>query len=152
MPRAEPWQAPVLQPARMKTGMTFEAEADRPRDGHVLDCQRRGGRLAVELGLKRGLAVGGGIDGPFFKAGDMGVGHCDRGLGGHILCHAVAARGHDHDLLPGETAAKLDIGRVEIEAGGGSRGGRGDEQGQEESKNPKSEIRNPKQIRNPNGN
>ena len=45
------------------------------------------------------------------------------GLGRHVFRHAVGARGHDHDLLPGDTAAELDVGRVEIKPGGGGLGG-----------------------------
>ena len=75
------------------------------------------------------------------------------GLGRHIFRHAVGPRGHNHDLLPGETAAKLDIGRVEIEPGSRGLGREGENQKDSAAlkcTNPKSQIRNPKQIQNPN--
>ena len=59
------------------------------------------------------------------NAGNAALCHGNLGLGCHIFRYAVGSRGHNHDLLPGKTAAKLDIRRVEIEPGGGGLGGGG---------------------------
>ena len=100
MPRAAPWQLPVLQPARMKTGITSSLKLIGRSAAASFTAIVDGGLEALILDLERRLAVGDRIEHVLVEpARASASASLTVRLAGDVERHAVVARGHDDEPL-----------------------------------------------------
>ena len=117
LPRAAPWQLPVLQPALMNTGITSSRKLS---GGCTAACETLTGtvdRLAAIGDGKRGRAVSRRVKDRPDSLQQLGVARRDRGLLGDVAGDAVGKRRLDHDRLPVARGRQLNFRRENLDLG-----------------------------------
>ena len=100
LPRAAPWQLPVLQPARMKTGITSSWKLIGRSAAASLTVDRRRGLEALILDVERRLRRRRPDRACSCRAGRASASaSLIGGLRGDVERDAVVARGHDDEPL-----------------------------------------------------